>query len=402
MWVASDLGGVQLGRDQPLRRDHVVGIGPATTLLAQLTPREPVARALDLGVGMGVQTMHLLAHTRHVVATDISERALAFAKFNLLLNAAALGIAPGGLDERVSLRLGNMLEPVAGEQFDLFVSNPPFVITPRREGEEGSDQYTYRDGGKPGDSIVEGLVRELGTVLAPGGVACMLGNWEVRQGDANWHSRLEAWPANDVDLWVVQREDATPVEYADMWLKDAAENAELSSWQHAFRRYLQDFASRDVERIGMGMFFLRRTHEGAVGGPLRRFEHLTHALGHPLAEHIRDGFEAITWLRGVDDAELFDEPLVVAGDVTEERHSRPGDEDPSIIMLRQGAGFRRTMSMSTELTGFVSVCDGELVGSQIVTAIASLVDVEEEALRASLVPDVRELVALGFLEPRWR
>lgn len=402
MWVASDLGGVQLGRDQPLRRDHVVGIGPATTLLAQLTPREPVARALDLGVGMGVQTMHLLAHTRHVVATDISERALAFAKFNLLLNAAALGIAPGGLDERVSLRLGNMLEPVAGEQFDLFVSNPPFVITPRREGEEGSDQYTYRDGGKPGDSIVEGLVRELGTVLAPGGVACMLGNWEVRQGDANWHSRLEAWPANDVDLWVVQREDATPVEYADMWLKDAAENAELSSWQHAFRRYLQDFASRDVERIGMGMFFLRRTHEGAFGGPLRRFEHLTHALGHPLAEHIRDGFEAITWLRGVDDAELFDEPLVVAGDVTEERHSRPGDEDPSIIMLRQGAGFRRTMSMSTELTGFVSVCDGELVGSQIVTAIASLVDVEEEALRASLVPDVRELVALGFLEPRWR
>ncbi|PPG36372.1 SAM-dependent methyltransferase [Pseudoclavibacter sp. RFBG4] len=402
MWVASDLGGVQLGRDQPLRRDHVVGIGPATTLLAQLTPREPVARALDLGVGMGVQTMHLLAHTRHVVATDISERALAFAKFNLLLNAEALGIAPGGLEDRVSLRLGNMLEPVAGEHFDLFVSNPPFVITPRREGEGGSDQYTYRDGGKPGDSIVEGLVRDLGTVLAPGGVACMLGNWEVREGDANWHSRLETWPANDVDLWVVQREDATPVEYADMWLKDAAENAELSSWQHAFRRYLQDFASRDVERIGMGMFFLRRTHEGAVGGPLRRFEHLTHALGHPLAAHIRDGFEAITWLRGVDDDELFDEPLVVAGDVTEERHSRPGDEDPSIIMLRQGAGFRRTMSMSTELTGFVSVCDGELVGSQIVTAIASLVDVEEEALRASLVPDVRELVALGFLEPRWR
>ncbi|PPF81417.1 SAM-dependent methyltransferase [Pseudoclavibacter sp. RFBJ3] len=402
MWVASDLGGVQLGRDQPLRRDHVVGIGPATTLLAQLTPREPVARALDLGVGMGVQTMHLLAHTRHVVATDISERALAFAKFNLLLNAEALGIAPGGLEDRVSLRLGNMLEPVAGEHFDLFVSNPPFVITPRREGEGGSDQYTYRDGGKPGDSIVEGLVRDLGTVLAPGGVACMLGNWEVREGDANWHSRLETWPANDVDLWVVQREDATPVEYADMWLKDAAENAELSSWQHAFRRYLQDFASRDVERIGMGMFFLRRTHEGAVGGPLRRFEHLTHALGHPLAAHIRDGFEAITWLRGVDDDELFDEPLVVAADVTEERHSRPGDEDPSIIMLRQGAGFRRTMSMSTELTGFVSVCDGELVGSQIVTAIASLVDVEEEALRASLVPDVRELVALGFLEPRWR
>jgi len=66
----------------------VLGIGHASLTLAQITERTPVKRALDVGTGCGIQTFHLLAHAEHVTATDISERALAFARFNLLLNAA--------------------------------------------------------------------------------------------------------------------------------------------------------------------------------------------------------------------------------------------------------------------------------------------------------------------------
>ena len=72
---------------------------------------------------------------------------------------------------------GSMLEPVAGERFDLVVSNPPFVITPRTPGVPA---YEYRDGGRAGDAIVRELVEGVGAVLAPGGVAQLLGNWEVR------------------------------------------------------------------------------------------------------------------------------------------------------------------------------------------------------------------------------
>lgn len=407
LWVASDLGGVQLdarhGSDSgaALRRDHVVGIGPATATLAQLAPPAPVGSALDLGVGMGVQTMHLLGHARRVVATDISARAIAFARFNLLLSAPALGIDPERLEDRVELRLGDLLEPVVGERFDLIVSNPPFVITPRREDESASDQYTYRDGGRPGDRLVEELVRGLGEVLAPDGIAVMLGNWEIHHSDASWHARPESWPAAGIDLWIVQRERATPIEYADMWLRDAAENRELETWRGQFARYLDDFARRGVEAVGMGMLLLHRRAEGDEGAVLRRFETLEHRLGQPLGAAIRDSFDAQTWLRANDDEALLDETLVVAADVTEERWSMPGAEHPSAILLRQGGGFRRTFPETTELSGVVSVCDGELTLGQIVRAMSALLEVDETAMADAVLADVRELVGLGFLTPRW-
>jgi methylase of polypeptide subunit release factors len=402
LFVASDLGGLQVPADQPLRRDHVVGIGPATTNLAQLTPRQPVARALDLGVGMGVQTMHLLQHVDFVVATDISARAIEFARFNLLLNAPALGLDAADLDARVSLRVGDLLDPVAGEEFDLVVTNPPFVITPRRDGEGASDQYTYRDGGRPGDRLVEELIRGLGAHLAPGGIAVMLGNWEVHEGDATWHTRLESWPDAATDLWVVERERAEPIDYADMWLKDAAENRELESWRDQFARYLDDFASRAVESVGMGQLLLHRPAEAAAGhDAVRRFEVLPHQLEQPLGARIRDTFDADDWLRERDDADLADETFLVAPDVTEERWTLPGNPDPSAILLRQGGGFRRTFPESTELSSFVSVCDGDLTARQILVAIAALLEVDEAELLTSVLADVRELVALGFLVPAW-
>ncbi len=399
LFVASDLGGLQVPAEQPLRRDHVVGIGPATANLAQLTPRQPVATALDLGVGMGVQTMHLLQHAERVVATDISERAIEFARFNLLLNAPALGLDPANLEARVLLRTGDLLEPVAGQEFDLVVTNPPFVITPRREGEDASEQYTYRDGGRPGDRLVEDLIRGLGAHLTPGGVAVMLGNWEVHEGDETWHSRIETWPG-DADLWVVEREHAEPIEYADMWLKDAAENRELESWREQFIRYLADFESRRVESIGMGMLLLHRPSTPGVE-PVRRFETLPHQLEQPLGGRIRDAFDADDWLRERGDEDLADETFVVAGDVTEERWTLPGSPDPSAILLRQGGGFRRTFPESTELASFVSVCDGDLTARQILVAIAALLQVDQDALLASVLADVRKLVSLGFLVPAW-
>lgn len=391
IWVASDLGSHV--RQGVLRTDHVLGIGRASLTLAQFAARAPVGRALDLGTGCGIQTFHLLAHAQHVTATDVSERALAVTRFNLLLNAPALGIDPANLEARVSLRLGSLLEPVSGGTFDQVVSNPPFVITPRRSSETTDEQFTYRDGGLAGDDIVSSLLRDISSVLAPGGSAQLLGNWEIPNG-STWQSRIAGWLPETTDAWIVQREQLTPTHYAETWLRDAAENRNPARFAERFRDYLADFASRSVEHIGFGMVWLRN-----AGGPatLRRFEEVTYELEQPIGPHLVSAVERHDWLGGCPD--LTGEHLLVADDVTEERHQRPGAEHPGVILLRQGAGFRRTTLLSTELAGFVSACDGDLTAGQIIGALAALLDRDDDAFAAALLEEVRNLVADGFLVP---
>ena len=396
LWVASDLAAHQ----QPgvLRHDHVLGIGQASTTLVQTTIRREVARALDLGTGCGIQSFHLLNHADHVTATDISARALAFTRFNLLLNAEALRIDPARPEDRVSLRLGSLLEPVAAETFDLVVSNPPFVITPRSPGEAAGDQFTYRDGGLPGDDIVASLVRELPSVLAPDGTAQLLGNWEVVAG-TEWRERPQRWAGPDVDAWFIQRELVGPEQYAETWRPDASESRDRQHYQDAYAAYLDDFASRNVAGIGFGMIFLRRPAAGARP-VISRFEEITYPIEQPVGPHLGAAVERADWLAANDLAATH---LLVAEDVTEERHQRPGAEHPGVILLRQGAGLRRTNLLSTELAGFVSACDGDLSVGQIIGALEALLGggdgFDGETFRDGLLAEVGNLVRDGFLLP---
>ncbi|MGX9899950.1 DUF7059 domain-containing protein [Arthrobacter sp. SA17] len=396
LWVASDLAAHQ--RPGVLRHDHVLGIGQASTTLVQATIRRTVSRALDLGTGCGIQTFHLLQHSRHVTATDISERALAFTRFNLLLNAGQLHIDPLNLEGRVTLRLGSLLEPVAGEEFDLVVSNPPFVITPRSLDLSAPNQFTYRDGGLPGDQIVSSLIRGLPKILAPGGTAQMLGNWEITAG-TSWEERPQSWVGPDTDVWIIQREQLGPDLYAETWLRDASESRDRRRYQEAYSAYLQDFASRNVSGIGFGMVWLRRP-AGEAGGTMERFEEITYPIEQPVGPHLGAAVERSDWLVAHD---LAGAHLVVADDVTEERHQRPGAEHPGVILLRQGAGLRRTNLLSTELAGFVSACDGDLSVGQIIGALIALLGAEDGfdagTFRTTLLAEVGNLVRDGFLIP---
>src|SRR5699024_7420558 len=196
--LTSDLAEAATGRG--IRPDHVLGLVGASVTLAHLTIRRPVPRALDLGTGSGIQALGLAAHSDEVVATDVSPRALDLAAFNRDLNGAA----------GIELRRGSLWDPVATDTFDLIVSNPPFVISPRG----GTlPTYTYRDGGRAGDELRAGLLTGLPRLLGPGGVAQMLGNWEVR-ADGPWHERIGRWVrATGLDAWVIQRELLDPAQY---------------------------------------------------------------------------------------------------------------------------------------------------------------------------------------------
>ncbi len=420
-WVASDLGEMVTGG--PLRTDHVLGIGGASTLLAQVTVRGPRGRALDLGTGCGVQALHAGRHCDEVVGTDISARALAFAAFNAALAGA-----------RLDLRQGSLFEPVTGERFDLVVSNPPFVITPRAAG---VPEYEYRDAGRTGDSLVRDLVLRVGDVLAPGGVAQLLGNWELHD-DEGWTDRVGAWvDASGLDAWVVQRDLLDPAQYAELWIRDAGTTPDGSPrvWRDRYEAWLDDFAARGVTAVGLGILTLRRPESvdderrdaragrgvggaatehpdpgpgaGHLGdGPspssgtrLRRLEEATGSVAQPLGPAIAAGLAAHDWLASRDDSALADERLVVAGDVTEERYLRPGDDDPRVVLLRQGSGFGRAVGVGTALAGLVGACDGELSVGRIVGALGSLLDEPADTLAGELLPAVRGLVFDGLLLP---
>ena len=418
IYVAADLGAHQ--RPGVLRKDHVLGIGHASLTLAQITERTPVERALDVGTGCGIQTFHLLAHARHVTATDISERALAFTRFNLLLNAQTLNIDPQNPQARVSLREGSLLDPVAGELFDLVVSNPPFVITPRVAGESAEEQFTYRDGGLPGDEIVSTMVRQLPSVLVPGGRAQMLGNWEIIRDSADpsqphpWDERVRAWVEDaGAEAWIIQRETLSPESYAETWLKDASENRDRTHYEQTYLAYLNDFESRNVHSIGFGMIWLRRPTEATAAGvtePLQRFEEITYPIQQPIAHALTESVRRYDRLAAMDDEALLAAHLEVAEDVTEERHGRPGAEHPSVILLRAGSGLCRTQLLSTETAGFASASDGELAVGQIVAALAMLLSwpeydeaaaaargTQQQHPRDTLLHAVRELVLKSFL-----
>jgi methylase of polypeptide subunit release factors len=374
-WIASDLGELALGHAIP--EQHVLGVGGASTTLSGLMVSRPVDLALDLGTGCGIQALHAARHAKRVIATDISERALELARFNAELNGVA----------NIEFRLGSLFEPVP-ERFGHVVSNPPFVITPR--GAEGVPAYEYRDGGMVGDALVASVIKDVEAHLEPGGVAQLLGNWEY--GSQDGLARVEQWVRfTGLDAWVVERERQDVEQYAETWIRDGGTRSG-AEFDRLYGAWLDDFAARGVTHVGFGYVTLRRPVTGTP--TLRRFE----VLDGPIAgaPDVSALLTAHDWLR---DRDLLAESLTVAPDVTEQRHYWPGDEHPTVMDLRQGSGFARTVPLGTALAAVVGACDGSLPLGAICDAVAQLLEVDAAELTAEVLPQVRELVLTGLLLP---
>jgi hypothetical protein len=368
-WVVSDLTPGLDGQQIRVAHDHVLGVSSASTSLAQLTLREPVGRALDLGTGCGVQALHLSGHAAEVVATDVNPRALAVAAFNAALN-----------DVRVDVRDGSLWEPVADERFDLITTNPPFVISPATD-----ERLVYRDSGLPGDQVVEAIVRGAPARLTDDGWCQVLANWAITT-DQPWDDRLAAWLDPGCDALVVQREVLDPASYVELWLRDAGRHS-APGYLEAYDAWLGWFEREGIEGVGFGWVNLHR------GGSARELLDWPHAVEQPIATAIRDWGRAVRLDVGLDDR------LVTRADVQQETLGAPGAEDPEAIVLRQQTGLRRARRADTVEAALAGACDGELTLGQILDAVAHLLERDREELRAAYLPVVRELVAEGYLAP---
>ncbi|SDC83900.1 DUF7059 domain-containing protein [Nocardioides lianchengensis] len=382
LWVVSDLTPGLDGGPQRVGPEHVLGISPASTSLAQLTLRDPVARALDLGTGCGVQALHLAAHSTSVVATDVNPRALWVTRFNTALNDVA---------EKVEVRDGSFFEPVRGERYDLIATNPPFVISPAT-----GERLVYRDSGLPGDRVVEDIVRAAPDHLTPGGWCQVLANWVIDR-DRPWDERLAGWLADDCDALVVQREVVDPARYVELWLKDAGHHGG-PDYAHRYDTWLSWFDEQGIEAVGFGWVNLRKRSgsDTGAGAPARELLDWPYDVEQPIAPALGAWGDAVDALA---DGVGPDSRLVVRNDVRQETVGAPGAEDPEAVVLRQQRGLRRARQADTVEAALVGACDGELAVGQILDAVAQLLERDAEETRATYLPAVRELVAQGFLEP---
>ncbi len=104
---------------------HVLTPRPETELLVEvalkLLNNKPTARVADLGTGSGAIAIALASERAdlEITATDCSGEALAVAKHNADVH---------GLNS-IQFVAGDWFKPLAGQFYDLIVSNPPYVCT---------------------------------------------------------------------------------------------------------------------------------------------------------------------------------------------------------------------------------------------------------------------------------
>jgi methylase of polypeptide subunit release factors len=377
-WVVSDLTPNLDTRTAPMRPDFVLGVSSASSTLAQLTVRNPVSRALDLGTGCGVQALHLARHSLQVVATDLNPRALALAKLTFQINSVD-----------VDLRLGSLYEPLPGEQFDLVVSNPPYVMSPPTDGA----RLAYREGNAAADSLVQRVVTEGADQLSENGVLQVLGNWAHVRGQ-DWAERIAGWVRpTGCDAHVVQRETLDVTEYVELWLADAG-LAGSPDYLSRYDAWLDYFERLGIEAVGLGWLVLRRSGRAQ---PQLRIEDWQHALEQPIAPALAAEPARVDLVQRMSDAELLQTHWRLAPDVVEETQGIPGLADPSHLVLRQQRGFRRAIQLDTAQAGIVGACDGELALATIVESVARLTGADPAVLTAEVPPLIRGMILDGFL-----
>jgi methylase of polypeptide subunit release factors len=321
-----------------------------------------------------VQALHLSAHSGEVTATDLSQRALAFAKVNATLN-----------DLDWELVEGDLTQAVAGRRFDLVVSNPPFVVGP------GDATHTYRDSGRAGDGVCQELAKAAPHLLNPGGTIQFLANW-IHETGQDWEDRVAGWFAGTgLDLWVIQREVQDPLDYVRLWIADASEPddpqraAQWLDWLEAHR----------VEAVGFGLITARRSgHDD----PVVVCEDLRQQVEQPMGDRVAEWFDRRDWLRTNN---LLDAKLKQAGGLLlrQEATFEAGAWAVERQLLAMTNGLRWTEEIDPLILAVVSGCDGSLPLNGVFEILAAAHDVPADDLRKAMLPVVDHLIERGMLAP---
>ncbi|WP_332878802.1 class I SAM-dependent methyltransferase [Massilia sp. S19_KUP03_FR1] len=180
----------------------------------------PPARVVDIGCGAGPGAVQIARRfpDAEVFGADINPASLALTSINAGL-AGARNVTPVA---------SNLLDGMDGE-FDLIVSNPPFMLDP--------GQRTYRNGGGPrGAALSVEIVKAAMARLRPGGSLLLYTGVAISADQDDFQGAIaplldtacQAWTYEELDPDVFGEELATPA-YAGVERIAAV-------WLHAVKR----------------------------------------------------------------------------------------------------------------------------------------------------------------------
>jgi methylase of polypeptide subunit release factors len=369
--------GFARGADDPV--GFVAPYTPTASWLAALTPRRRAARALDVGTGNGIHAL-LAAHDhKHVIATDVNRRALAFTEINAALNGLT----------NVETRVGSLFEPVTGERFDLITCNAPYVVSPE-------SRWQYRDGGLPADELSRRVVENAARALSDDGYASVLVSWVAASEDEP-DERLDEWLAGaDCDAWVIGLEGADPLEHAAGW------NEHLSHDPDAYGAAIDEWTAY-FERIGVGWI-----SEGAV--LLHRREGAAHSIRLDSAEPDELEFAGSQILRAfaaqahlaelVRPEQLLDATVRLAPEVRVdyilEPHVREGN---TVLTLEEGT--HAEYELDPDVAEVVKLLDGRRTLGRALDRVVRTFELDKREtaeLRRDTLEEAEDLLALGIAE----
>ncbi len=363
-----------------LSADHVLGVGAASLTLASLTVRRRVKTALDIGTGAGIQAFLAACHADQVIGTDTNPRALNFARFNAKLN---------GIDS-IEWREGSFYETVAEQQFDLIVSNPPYVISPE-------SRFVFRDANLPGDAVSEQVVRGAGARLSEGGFACILFNWH-HQDETDWDSRPKSWMSNTgCDGWLICFKSTEPLTYAADWLRTSVGQSSPD-----YGRYLDEwmayYKKMQIGRISAGGIVMRRRSRQANWFRAHAIDkgRCTGSCG----DQIERIFAAEDLLQTLnDDRQLLEQRFLF-----DEHHRlehqlavRDGCWTVNSEHLYASEGIPFAGNMDMYIANLLAGCDGQRTLHELIEAVADRMQTDPEKVIPACLATVRKLMQAGFL-----
>jgi len=361
-----------------LRGDYVMGVSPSSLVLAGMTVRRNNQAALDLGTGCGIEAFLAARHSRRVVAVDCNPRAIAIAAFNARLNQL----------DNVECRQGDMFHAVAGESFDLIVSNPPFIISP-------DYRHMFLNSGAEGDEVCRKIVQQAPGFLTEGGYCILNANWEVVTGE-DWRERLAGWfQGSGCDGLVLHHNTKEPAEYAVQWIETESENP--AEFQRTFDDWMNYYAARGVSGIAGGVIVMRR-----AAGRANWFatDDAPPSVSVQSGDDVARLVEARTFLYSLRcPTDLLEARLKLAANVRFEQVAEvvDGSWRPISGKLRRVGGLEYEGKIDGPGAAMLARCDGSRQIKDQLQELAAAINTDMDKLAAPALEIIRHLLEQGFL-----